>query len=185
MCWAEIIDAAQKIVATAAYFAGACWVLWNYWQTHTARVQFRISGQRMMRNGLEHLVIRAELSNVGLARVKLAPRRCAVDVYAHRLPRTVPMVMRPRWEKPIATLALFETKQRLYMEPNGLVTDELLVALPKLNERFLRIDGYVESHNVPWRRNVAWRSRVVLQPLVLDGVPVLGESSKREESGKK
>jgi len=86
--WKEKIDIAQKADATLAYLVGAGWVLWNYWigRTHKSWVQFRVSGRRVKRGDLEYLVIRAELSNVGRSRVKITPKKQAVDVYAHRFP---------------------------------------------------------------------------------------------------
>jgi hypothetical protein len=71
------------------------------------------------------------------------------------------MVRQPKWNdgEPIATFALFAwTSPKKYIEPNGLMTDELLVVLPGLSERFLRIDGYIESGKV------AWLARAVLEP---------------------
>jgi hypothetical protein len=120
---------------------------------------------------LEYLIIRAELSNVGHSRVMITPHKSAVDVYAHRLPPKVKVriVMRPKWDdsSPIATLAFFDWPGgRKYLEPNSLMIDEVLVAIPGLSDRFLRIDGYVESGKV------AWLSRTVVKPPAVPTKPM-------------
>lgn len=181
MCWKDRIDLAQKAAATLAYLVGAGWVLWNYWigRTHKSWVQFRISSRRVTRGRLEYLVIKAELSNVGRSRVKLNPKREGVDVYAHNLPPNVEKPLSPRWvkpgpdSKPIATLPLFDWNDRpKYLEPNGLMIDELLLAVPKHSDRFLRIDGYVESGTV------AWLSRAIVEPSTAAETP----SERKQDS---
>src|SRR6266436_5584686 len=44
--------------------------------------QLRVSGERVLRDGHEYLIVKTELSNVGLARVELVNEGCATRVYA-------------------------------------------------------------------------------------------------------
>jgi hypothetical protein len=132
--------------------------LYNYLtgRTHKSRVQLRVSGERVVRDGLEYLIVKTELSNVGLARVKLASDGCSTTVYAHELPKVPSSVMEPEWEQ-MSTFDLFQGQQ--WVEPSGLLTDQQLIAVPGLSGTFLKVWAHVVSEAV------AWNAEAVIAPL--------------------
>ena len=146
MNWLETLDISVKVLAV---LIGGVWVLINYLRgrTHKPRLQLRVYAERAFRDGLEYLIIRNELRNVGLSRVKIVHDGCSVAVCAHRLPKKVESVMEPKWEEP----AFFDLyKDQNWVEPNGLLLDQQLVAVPGLADRFLRVWAHVESAKVAW-----------------------------------
>jgi len=100
----------------------------------------------LIRDSREYLLVKTELSNVGMARVKLA-KGCTTTVFAHALPRKMEYVLEPDWEE-LSAFELFEGQQ--WVEPNGLLADQQLIALPGLSGRFLKVWAHVVSKNVAW-----------------------------------
>jgi len=149
MSWGQLLDITSKFLTSLAVLLGAGWVLFNYFagRTHRPRLQLRVSGERVLRDGLEYLLVRAELSNVGLARVKLVNKGCVTTVFAHELPDPPPIVMKPKWRDP-AEFDLFKDQQ--WVEPSGLLVDQQVIALPGLKTKFVKIWAHVESKRVAW-----------------------------------
>jgi hypothetical protein len=134
------------IVKVLALLVGGFWVLFNYYRgrTHRARLRLSVFAERALLDGLEYLTVKTELTNVGLSRVD-ASDGCHLTVYAHQLPRTVDIVMEPRWEK----LAIYDLyRDQRWVEPNGLLIDQQLVAIPSVAGRFLRVWAHFESPTV-------------------------------------
>lgn len=157
MDWLQILDIAGKFLTELAIVGGGGWVLYNYerGRTHSPRLQLRVSAERVFRNGLEYLLIRTELSNVGLARVNIVNDGCALRVFAGWLPARVESVMEPEWER-LGTFDLFGDQH--WVEPSGLLIDQQLVALPGVADKFAKIWAHVES------KKVAWNADVVIAP---------------------
>jgi hypothetical protein len=158
MRWGQLLDVASKLLTALAIVVGGGWVLFNYFagRTHRPRLQLRVSGERVVRDGLGYLLVRTELSNVGLARVELVSDGCTTTIYAHELPRATEFVMEPQWVK-LAAFELFRNQQ--WVEPSGLLIDQQLIALPGLSGRFLKAWAHVES------KKVAWNAETVIAPL--------------------
>jgi hypothetical protein len=71
------------------------------------------------------------------------------------LPRRTEFVIEPNWEV-LSAFDLFHDQQ--WVEPNGLLTDQQLIALPGLSARFLKVWAHVES------TKVAWNAEAVVSP---------------------
>jgi hypothetical protein len=157
MDWGHLLETISKLLTDIAIVFGGGWVLYNYLsgRTHKARVQLRISGERIFRDGREYLLVRTELSNVGLARVKLQ-KGCTTTVFAHALPRKAEFVMEPSWEE-LSAFDLFQNQQ--WVEPSGLLTDQQLIAVPGFSGKFLKVWAHVAS------KNVVWNAEAVIAPL--------------------
>jgi hypothetical protein len=147
----HLLETISKLLTDLAIVFGGGWVLYNYLagRTHRSRVQLRVSGERVVRDGLEYLIVKTELSNVGLARVELAIGGCSTTVYAHALPKALESPMEPEW-KPLSAFDLFRGQQ--WVEPSGLLTDQQLIALPGPNAKFLKVWAHVVSRRLPGTR---------------------------------
>ena len=158
MDWGHLLESVSKLLTDLAIVFGGGWVLYNFLvgRTHRSRVQLRVSGERILRDGHEYLLVKTDLSNVGLARVELVRDGCATRVYAHELPKAPKSVMKPRWEE-LPAFDLFRGQQ--WVEPSGLLTDQQLIAVPGLSDRFLKVWAHVES------TKVAWNAEAVIAPL--------------------
>ena len=158
MNWGQLLETISKLLTDLAIVFGGGWVLYNYLagRTHRARVQLRVSGERILRDGREYLLVKTDLSNVGLARVELVGDGCATTVYAHELPTAPKSVLEPEWQE-LPAFDLFRGQQ--WVEPSGLLTDQQLIAVPGLSGRFLKVWAHVESEKV------AWNAEAVIAPL--------------------
>jgi hypothetical protein len=156
--WGQLLETISKLLTDLAIVFGGGWVLYNYLtgRTHKSRVQLRVSGERVVRDGLEYLIVKTEMSNVGLARVKLASDGCSTTVYAHELPKALGSVLEPEWER-LSVFDLFRGQQ--WVEPSGLLTDQQLIAVPELGGKFLKVWAHVVSEEV------AWNAEAVIVPL--------------------
>jgi hypothetical protein len=144
-----LLETASKLLTVIAIISGGAWVLFNYLagRTHRPRLQLRVSGERVVRDGLEYLIVKTELSNVGLARVELINEGCTTRVYAHERLEATEFVMEPNWLK-LAAFDLFRGQK--WVEPSGLLIDEQLIAVPGLSGKFLKVWAHVESEKVAW-----------------------------------
>jgi hypothetical protein len=150
----------EQILPTLAVLIGAGWILFNYFvgRTHRPRVQLHVSVERVAVDGLEYLIVKTELNNVGLARVKIDNGGCFVRIFAHKPLKRYEFVMDPKWEEQ-SIVDLF--KDQHWVEPNGSLIDQQLVVIPDLADRFLRVLTHVESTKWLWRK-VAWNSYAVV-----------------------
>lgn len=159
MNWLQWLDIPLKALAVVI---GAAWVLMNYLRgrTHKPRLQLRVFAERVLRNKEEYLIVKTELSNVGLTRVDVRNDGCVITIYGHRLPKHLPIVMQPRW-KELAHVDLY--KDQKWVEPNGLLIDSNAVALPGLSDTFLKVWAHFEA------TTVALNATVVVPPLAPTG----------------
>lgn len=143
MGWPPLVDVLAKILAPLAVLVGGAWVLFNYIEgrIHRPRLQLRVAAERIAADGQEYLIVRTELSNVGLAKVELLSDGCSVQVHAHLPLRKFPFVMEPDWFE-LLNIDVF--KEQHWVEPSGLLIDSQLVAVPDLADRFLRVSAHVE-----------------------------------------
>ena len=158
MCWKDTLDLGIKIVAT---LAGGLWVLMNYLRgrTHRPRLQLRVTADRIFRNDTEYLIVKAELENVGLARVEIMQKGCHVTIVSDDTPRPVPFLWGSDWKRIDESLPLFEgqtedrfpvLKDQNFVEPSSLVNDQILIAVPNVSDRFIRVLAHAESEEVAW-----------------------------------
>jgi hypothetical protein len=143
MNWTQFIEIPAKILAPLAVLVGGFWILFNYAEgrIHRPRLQLRVATERIAADGQEYLIVRTELSNVGLAKVELLSDGCSVQVHAHRPLRKFPFVMEPDWIE-LVNIDVF--KEQHWVEPSGLLIDSQLVAVPDLADRFLRVSAHAE-----------------------------------------
>ena len=166
--WMYVLDVAQKLVVVGGGAVGGGWVLYNYRRsrTHKSRLQLRVSAERVMRERREYLLIKTELSNVGLARVNLVNKGCALRVFAGQVPTRVESAMEPKWRR-LETFDVFLDQH--WEEPSGLLVDHQVVALPNVSGEFLKVWAHVES------ADVAWNANVVIAPLEVPAVSPAGK----------
>lgn len=141
MKWLPWLDFCVKLLAVAI---GGWWVLFNYvrGRTHKSRLRLRVFAERAFLDAQEYLIITTELTNVGLSRVFVSTG-CHATVYADELlPRKLGIVMPPKWEE-LKSITLYEGQK--WIEPNGLLNDQKLVAVPALADRFLKVWVHFES----------------------------------------
>jgi hypothetical protein len=138
---------------TLAFLAGGSWALFNYaaGRIHRPRLRLSISVERVAEDGIEYLIVKTELNNVGLAKAVLISDGCCVKLDAHRPLRKFPFALEPEWEE-LTTLDVFKAQQ--WVEPSGALIDSQLIAVPGLKSRFLRVSSHVELKNkVLWSKH--------------------------------
>ena len=142
----QSLDIAIKALAAAA---GAFWVILNYvrGRTHRPRLRLRVDADRVFHDGVEYLVVKTELENVGLARVRIQHQGSIVTIYADQTPRGIEFAWGSEWEE-LGTFDLLRDQE--WVEPSGLLTDQLLIALPGLASRFIKVWAHARSEKVAW-----------------------------------
>ena len=143
----EKLDLAIKIIAT---IVAALWALMNYvrGRTHQPRLRLRVSADRIPLDGLEYLIVKAELENVGQARVKIKREGSHVTIFSDDTPQGVPFAWGSGWNQIEDRFSLLEDQQ--WVEPSSLVNDQILIAVPGLDTRFIRVLAHAESEEVAW-----------------------------------
>ena len=158
MNWKDTLDIGVKIVATVV---GAAWVFTNYvrGRTHKPRLRLRVSADRISRDGGEYLIVKAELENVGLARVEVKHQGCHVTIFVDDIPRPAPFLWGSGWKRVDESLPLLNGQKedrfalledQNFVEPSSLVNDQILIAVPNVTERFIRVLAHAESEEVGW-----------------------------------
>jgi hypothetical protein len=146
MSWLNIVDVVARFATTLAVLVGGSWALFNYigGRIHRPRLRLSISAKRVPGDGIEYLIVKTELNNVGLAKAELISRGCCVKLHAHLPLRKFPFPLEPDW-KELTTLDVFKDQQ--WVEPNGTLVDDQLIAVPGFQSRFLRVSSHVELKN--------------------------------------
>jgi hypothetical protein len=136
MNWPQILGIAGKISPPLAVLTGGVWVLINYirGRTHRPRLRLRVAAERVLRDRVEYLIVKTELENVGLSRVRIKHEGSLVKIYADQTPTGIEFVWGSEWGEPLGSFDLLEEQD--WVEPSGLLTDQLLIALPGLSDRF-------------------------------------------------
>ena len=172
MSWLNQADVIARLVTTLAILAGGSWALFNYvaGRIHRPRLRLSISTERVAEDGIEYLIVKTELSNVGLAKAELISDGCCITLCAHRPMRKFPFPMETEWEE-LTTLDVFKDQE--WVEPSGALVDSQLIAVPGKESRFLRVSTHVELQN-----KIAWsRQRVALNAKAVAG-RITGNSPK-------
>ena len=153
MSWLNVADVVARLVTTFAILVGGSWALFNYVEgrIHRPRLRLSVSAERVGEDGIEYLIVKTMLDNVGIAKVELISDGCCVKLYAHCPLRKFPSPMEPDWEE-LTTLNLFKDQQ--WVEPSGILIDSQLIAVPGTKSRLLRVSSHVELQNkVAWGRH--------------------------------
>jgi hypothetical protein len=133
-----------------AVIVGGIWIGINYvlGRTHKNRVRLRVFAKRRSRNGDDFLVLKTELKNVGLSRVKVKHAGCSLTICV-QLPYEQTEDV---WELPWRELAPLELyKSQNFVEPNGLLIDTHVALLPRFPGSFVRVQARFESTQVVLR----------------------------------
>jgi len=149
MSVSQFLDVAAKASQPLALIGGAIWGVYVYRRnrTHKHRLRLRVTAERVDHEGMEYLVIRTELENVGLERVTIDANACGVTIFADQTPAGIDFVWEPDWGE-LGTFDLL--KHVKYLEPSSLVNDQVLVAVPGVGNRFLQVRAHAQSESVAW-----------------------------------
>ena len=143
------LEIANKAAQPLAALGGAVWGIYLYRRnrTHKHRLRLSVSTGRTTRAGIEYLLVKTKLENVGMARVSIAHRGCLLTIFADQTPQGIGFAWDPDWEV-IGNFDLLNDHD--YLEPSSVINDEVLVAVPGLDNRFLKVRTHVESETVAW-----------------------------------
>src|SRR2546429_3204710 len=81
----DVFDVLKNVATIIAFGAGAVWAYFNFFKgrTYRSRLEPKVSGKLISRNGANYLIVTAQLKNVGLSDVRIDQKGSALRVFAY------------------------------------------------------------------------------------------------------
>lgn len=145
----DVVDVVKNVVTIIAVGAGAVWGYFNFFKgrTYRSRLEPKVSGKLISRNGAHYLVVTAQLKNVGLSDVKINQKGSGLRVFAYAVVEQVAKA-RSVQQSRLITVAVFE--EHGWIEPGELIEDQRLVAIPDIEYVALQTKLRIVSNKIEW-----------------------------------
>jgi hypothetical protein len=147
----ELLDALQKLFTILAIIAGGVWAYFHYFRRRTYRLRLepKVSGTVIFRDGMRYLIATAQLKNVGLSKARIEQRGTALRVYAYYPSAHTLSACRCVNTIRIATFPVFEHHE--WIESGELIEDQRLIAMPSEEQIAFLVELRLVSRKISWR----------------------------------
>lgn len=145
----DVFDVLKNAATIIAFGAGGVWAYFNFFKgrTYRSRLEPKVSGKIISRDGAYYLIVTAQLKNVGLSAVRIDQKGSALRVFAYTLGER-PSKPRNVEESRLITLSIFEDHG--WIEPGELIEDQRLIAIPDSEHVALQIKLRLVSNKIEW-----------------------------------
>lgn len=157
----DVFDVLKNVATIIAFGAGAVWAYFNFFKgrTYRSRLEPKVSGKIISRNGAYYLIVTAQLKNIGLSDVKIDQKGSALRVFAYTFGQR-PSKARSVEQSRLITLSVFEDHG--WIEPGELIEDQRLIAIPDVEHVALQIRLRLVSNRIEWN------SAAIIEPPPMD-----------------
>lgn len=145
----DVFDVLKNMATIIAIGAGAVWAYFNFFKgrTYRSRLEPKVSGKVISRNGTFYLIVTAQLKNVGLSDVRIDQKGSALRVFAYTVGEC-PAKARSVEQSRLLTLSVFEDHG--WIEPGELIEDQRLIAIPDVEHVALQVKLRLVSNKIEW-----------------------------------
>lgn len=156
----DVFDVLKNIATIIAFGAGALWAFFKFFKGRTfrSRLEPKVSGKLISRNGTNYLIVTAQLKNIGLSDVRIDQKGSALRVFAYSVGPHAAKASSVEQSR-LITFSVFEDHG--WIEPGELIEDQRLVAIPDIEYVALQIRLRLISSNIEWN------SAAIIEPLQL------------------
>lgn len=140
----------QSILTSAAILGSGLWAYFHYFKGRTYRPRLEPSTNCRVIPGDNslHLLLSANLKNVGLSRVDIQQEGTALQVYSAVTAQNRKDTLTAEWEL-LATFPLFEDHQ--WIEPGETIDDARLVLVPNVEHFVFNVTMRVVAKRIAWK----------------------------------
>ena len=162
------LDNLEKVATITAVIIGGLWAYFNYFRgrTYKPRLELKVTGNLIRRDETNYLLAVAQLSNVGLSKIKIKQEGTALLVSLYQNFDTVTKVLSVDYDH-LAAFPVFE--YHLWVEPGEQIEEQQLIVLPDLERPILRVELRIVCQRSLFR-NIEWKSWSVVQQLAASEV---------------
>jgi hypothetical protein len=145
----DVFDVLKNVATIIAFGAGSVWAYFNFFKgrTYRSRLEPKVSGKIISRNGAYYLIVTAQLENVGLSDVRIDQKGSALRVFAYAVGER-PSKARSVEQSRLITLSIFEDHG--WIEPGELIEDQRLIAISNVEYIALQIKLRLVSNEIEW-----------------------------------
>ena len=145
----DVFDVLKNAATIIALGVGSVWAYFNFFKgrTYRSRLEPKVSGKIISRNGAYYLIVTAQLKNIGLSDVKIDQKGSALRVFAYTFAER-PSKARSVEQFRLITLSVFEDHG--WIEPGELIEDQRLIAIPDVEHVALQIRLRLVSNGIEW-----------------------------------
>jgi len=145
----DFTNAFRNVTQGLAFIAGGIWAYFKFRKGRTFQESLvpLVSGRFAFIDGAAYLVVTTEVKNVGLSKIEFDKVGCALIVFEYT-PKTLPEIHTVT-DKRLTSFDVFDENDRR-IEPNEVITQQILVAIPgsvqlayRLKLRILSLSGYI------------------------------------------
>jgi hypothetical protein len=157
-----IFDILKNVAEIIAIGMAGAWAYFNFFKgrTYKTRLEPKISGKLISKNGSDYLVITAQLKNIGLSDVEIAQKGSAIRVFKYGAEASSPQVSSVGQTR-LATLPVFESHK--WIESGETIEDQLLITIPEIDYVALQLQLRLVSNRTEWN------SAAIVEHLPLEG----------------
>ena len=145
----DVIDIVKDIATVIALGVGAIWAYFNFFKgrTYRPRLEPKVTGKLIKKNGASYLAVTAQLKNVGLSDVKINQEGSALRIFAYSITENLPEAQSVEQSR-LITLSVFEDHG--WIEPGELIEDQRLIAIPNIEYPAIQIKLRLVSYGIEW-----------------------------------
>lgn len=157
-----IFDIVKNVAELIAIGMAGAWAYFNFFKgrTYKTRLEPKISGKLISKNGSDYRVFTAQLKNIGLSDVEIAQKGSAIRVFKYGVEASSPQVSSVGQTR-LATLPVFESHK--WIESGETIEDRLLIAIPEIDYVALQLQLRLVSNRTEWN------SAAIVEHLPIEG----------------
>lgn len=144
-----MLDALEKIFTILAIIVGGCWAYFNYFKgrVYKLRLEPKIFGKIIFRDGIDYLIIKIQLKNVGLYKADIEQKGTALRIFSCEPPTEIFETQRVDLER-LKTFEVFNKHK--WIESGETIEEQKMIAVPAKNQIAYQLQLRIISKKIEW-----------------------------------
>ena len=144
-----MLDALEKIFTILALMGGGLWAYYHYFKgrVYKLRLEPKIFGKVIVRDGVDYLITKIQLKNVGLYKADIEQKGTAFRIFACKPPK----VLSKTQSVDLKRLVTFEVfKKHGWIESGETIEEQKMILFPVENQIAYQLQLRVVSKKIEW-----------------------------------
>lgn len=146
---AGTLDKLEKITQILAIFIGGglAYIKFFKGRIYNPRLEPKVSGTAICKDGVSYLVAKYELNNVGTSKIEIQQKGSALRVSSYMAPTSVTKAQPLEWMH-IGTYEIFEAHK--WIESGENIEEKQLIAIPECDQLAFRLELCIVARKISW-----------------------------------
>lgn len=150
----DVVGVIKDLMTIVAVLVGGAWAYFNFFKgrIYRPRLESGVTGKFVAKDGKTYLSITAHLKNVGLSDVQIKDDGTALVILLYQSAAGAENMVRDVQRESVGAFSVFNAHH--WIEPNELIQDHRLIALPNSDWVAVRVELRVVSIGIEWNSAV-------------------------------